>query len=591
MNNRRVLSVVVLIGLLVIPSSTLPVQADSGNYELIDVNTAQTMITSGQHTDLLILDVRSKVDYDMSHLYDAVSLPFEQIESRIDELSGLEQTEIIVYCKSGLTSQMAAEILVIHGYTKVSSIVGGIISWLDAGYSIWTASHYVSVGPGSSISMEPLLAYLTTVSIPPTQSNCTVQGFNATTDFDSVIIEQNETCTVELVTIEINGTNIESIRITNRIWEFTETGQNMNRSIAFVSIKVNVSGVEMLVYRLQYLIDHIDYTLQLDTTLTPLDSGSYNRSITHVIFTPVENPDIVSIEGIEFQNPSKLSKIYSDIAHVVHKIGQDYCRSDDDYLRTLGSRYRIIRQEIQVLSLLIETGLSNYDHTIMESVAIIIDACTLGCWLSAWGNCYGSVGELTIYCIGLLFVLCIGSGPLFGFCIEGGLGVCGILDLLLAVYCGIFAYNTCCSVQSGCPILTVYNGNEYVSEGLLDIHSEMDITRTFHLNIIPVSLDNRYLMRLTEHPQTRSHLDQIRLFARISDGWIVELSLVSAIHVTEGNVLMQLNNSDDVRVDVLGANFNGGTSQYIDLQFMVPEGFTAVQFMIVLEGYNVDVKE
>jgi hypothetical protein len=142
----------------------------------------------------------------------------------------------------------------------------------------------------------------------------------------------------------------------------------------------------------------------------------------------------------------------------------------------------------------------------------------------------------------------------------------------------------------GCPILSVYNGTTYVSEGLLDIHSESDTIRTCFLQTDPSPLANRYLLRLTEHNQTRSHLDEVRLFGRIDDGRIIEIPLLAARHVAYGNVLYQLSSSDDIRVDMLGANYNDGTSHYIDLQFAVPENIDCLQFMIVIEGFNVDEK-
>ena len=43
--------------------------------------------------------------------------------------------------------------------------------------------------------------------------------------------------------------------------------------------------------------------------------------------------------------------------------------------------------------------------------------------------------------------------------------------------------------------------------------------------------------------------------------------------------------------EIFGADHNNGSSQYIDLEFIIQDGFTALQFIIVLEGYNVDVKE
>jgi hypothetical protein len=346
------------------------------------------------------------------------------------------------------------------------------------------------------------------------------------------------------------------------------------------------------------LINHVDYTLELETILTPLNSGSFNRSITTAVYKSVDDPNtIVSLELIEFEGTPKLSKIYNDIAHAVHKIGKEYALTSDEYLNVLNNRYITIEDEIKFLSQSVETYMNNYDLKVEKSVAILFDACDVWtCIMPNWSGCYGHVGELTFACVAGCALACIVAGPFYGACVMPCLLFCADLDLAYAVGCLAYALTLCCAGGGGggggggCPILTVYDGSAFVSEGLLDIHSDFDITRTFFLDTTPVSVDNRYLMRLTEHHQTRSHLDQVRLFARISDGILLEILLASAIHVTEGDVLMQLSYSDDLRVIELGADHNNGTSQYIDLQFVVPEGIESLQFMLVIEGYNEDAK-
>lgn len=78
----------------------------------------------------------------------------------------------------------------------------------------------------------------------------------------------------------------------------------------------------------------------------------------------------------------------------------------------------------------------------------------------------------------------------------------------------------------------------------------------------------------------------MRLFARVQDGRILELPLVSAVHSARGDVLRELLSSDDVRVDTLGANHTNGKSESIDLQFVAPPGLEIVEYFFVIEGYN-----
>jgi hypothetical protein len=142
----------------------------------------------------------------------------------------------------------------------------------------------------------------------------------------------------------------------------------------------------------------------------------------------------------------------------------------------------------------------------------------------------------------------------------------------------------------GCPILSVYDGNSYVSEGLLDIHNDSDVEQTAVLHTVPARVGSRYLLKLTEHNQTTSHIDAVKLYARLDNGNVKSLPLVSAQHSEQGNVMSEIKHSDDIRVNELGADHNKGTSQYIDLQFVAPKGFNVVEYIFWIEGYNEDSK-
>ena len=76
----------------------------------------------------IILDVRTQEEYDQGHIPGAIVISHEEIkEKAVDVLTDKDQL-ILVYCRSGRRSKIAAEALVELGYTNIKEF-GGIIDW------------------------------------------------------------------------------------------------------------------------------------------------------------------------------------------------------------------------------------------------------------------------------------------------------------------------------------------------------------------------------------------------------------------------------------------------------------------------------
>ena len=76
----------------------------------------------------IILDVRTLEEYDQGHIPGAILIPNTEIEARAEEVLTDKDQLILVYCRSGRRSKLAAEILVELGYTNIREF-GGIIDW------------------------------------------------------------------------------------------------------------------------------------------------------------------------------------------------------------------------------------------------------------------------------------------------------------------------------------------------------------------------------------------------------------------------------------------------------------------------------
>ena len=76
----------------------------------------------------IILDVRTQEEYDEGHIPGATQISHEEIEEKAEDVLTDKDQLILVYCRSGRRSKIAAEALVELGYTNIKEF-GGIIDW------------------------------------------------------------------------------------------------------------------------------------------------------------------------------------------------------------------------------------------------------------------------------------------------------------------------------------------------------------------------------------------------------------------------------------------------------------------------------
>lgn len=81
-----------------------------------------------QYPDAIILDVRSTEEFATGRIPGAILLPVDKIKNKASSVLPDKNKLILVYCRSGVRSQTAANHLVLMGYTRVYDF-GGINNW------------------------------------------------------------------------------------------------------------------------------------------------------------------------------------------------------------------------------------------------------------------------------------------------------------------------------------------------------------------------------------------------------------------------------------------------------------------------------
>jgi len=90
-------------------------------------------------SDLLLVDIREPYEYDAMHIDGALNVPRGILETACEydyeetlpELAEARDRELVLICRSGKRSVLAADILQQMGYKRVKSLKTGMRGWSD----------------------------------------------------------------------------------------------------------------------------------------------------------------------------------------------------------------------------------------------------------------------------------------------------------------------------------------------------------------------------------------------------------------------------------------------------------------------------
>jgi len=103
----------------------------SGSYQNVTPAELRTML---KDKDFVFINVH--IPFAGNIAGTDLSIPYDQIEENLSQLPSDKNAKIILYCRSGRMSSIAAEKLVSLGYENVWNLDGGMVGWEQAGFEI-----------------------------------------------------------------------------------------------------------------------------------------------------------------------------------------------------------------------------------------------------------------------------------------------------------------------------------------------------------------------------------------------------------------------------------------------------------------------
>ena len=127
------LAVVVLVGCQSKPVTGETVTVAGDSYQKITPDELNTML---KNKDFVFVNVHIPFEGNIPNT--DLSIPYDQISApeNLSQLPADKSAKIVLYCRSGRMSEIAAEELVSLGYTNIWDLKGGMVDWEQAGYEI-----------------------------------------------------------------------------------------------------------------------------------------------------------------------------------------------------------------------------------------------------------------------------------------------------------------------------------------------------------------------------------------------------------------------------------------------------------------------
>ena len=135
---------IILLGLTIL----LAACGGSSSSELVEVVGKKVSVNGGEYINITVPELQTMLaekDFTFINVHipfagdipdTDLSIPFDQLEEYLDQLPSDKDAKLVIYCRSGSMSGVAAQGLIDLGFTNVWNLEKGFNAWAAAGLTM-----------------------------------------------------------------------------------------------------------------------------------------------------------------------------------------------------------------------------------------------------------------------------------------------------------------------------------------------------------------------------------------------------------------------------------------------------------------------
>ena len=108
-----------------------PTTEQQMDFKIVNV-TELNKINQASEENNLLLDVRTKEEFNLGHIPNAINISHDLLLTNINLLSDHKKKNIYVYCRSGPRAGLVINELLNNGFNNIIDVEGDFLSWVNA---------------------------------------------------------------------------------------------------------------------------------------------------------------------------------------------------------------------------------------------------------------------------------------------------------------------------------------------------------------------------------------------------------------------------------------------------------------------------